>query len=164
MVPLQMYRLNITGFIIYKGILSQNIISSPPFIRFPSLFNIERKHLFNRPENFPMGTGFYIFCFSLSLKGSIQIFLIISFPPALLVSTEGLCCDLWLALDTETWLLPSRSSESGQGIPWCTAQAQAQCSSSHITPPQTRSSPTTGAAPVHSAVRCMATGTGFGSA
>ena len=64
MVPLQMYRLNITGFIIYKGILSQNIISSPPFIRFPSLFDIERKHLFNRPENFPMGTSFIFFFLS----------------------------------------------------------------------------------------------------
>ena len=139
MVPLQMYRLNITGFIIYKGILSQNIISSPPFIRFPSLFNIERQHLFNRPENFPMGTGFYIFCFSLSLKGSIQIFLIISFPPALLVSTEGLCCDLWLALDTETWLLPSRSSESGDPLVHCSGSG----SGSVLLITQTRSSPST---------------------
>ena len=86
-----------------------HIIASLPFIRFQSLWKLS-KHLINRPENCVYWVWYFRYLF---LSHRIhRLLLIRSFPSP--PGQPWLCgVTVWLTLDTETWLLPSRSwSES----------------------------------------------------
>ena len=155
MESIQMYRLNITGFILYRKhfITKYHLITTIHLLSIT--FNIERKHLFNRPENFPMGMGFILYldiCFSLN-------------DPSKSSGSDHSPRQSWSALRacvvTCDWLWTRRlgychPDHQSQGIPWCTAQAQCSSSRRHKQGALHQQV-------LHNAVRCMATGTGFGS-